>query len=146
MHMQGIHEILHQSLELGLPFLLVLEHGAPQAFGYYPDLTLFPLFPHPVRYVKQYALEEEHERHPLVVRVVPLLAVVAAQARMGHVGANRVRQSLRHRVGRCDPAERVDYIFSHPLRQAIDRFTYKWTRTVSPQSIAICNRLFDDFY
>lgn len=89
--MQGFDEILDQSFDFSLPFRLGLDHGTSHALGYYPDLTLLPLFPHPMRYIKEHALEEQHERHPLIVRVIPLLAIIDTQTRMGHVGGHGFR-------------------------------------------------------
>ena len=43
------------------------------------DLAIVALFPDPVWRVEADGLEEEHERHPLVVRVVDPLVVVAVR-------------------------------------------------------------------
>lgn len=121
--MHSFDDILDQSFGLSLPLLLSLDHGASHTLGYHSDLTLFPLFPHPVRHVEEHALEEQHEWHPLVVRVVLLFAVVAAQARVSHVGAHRlsaVRQCKRVR----DPTVRVDHMGGHrAVGQAVDGVT-----------------------
>jgi len=50
--MQGLDDVLNQPFGLGLTLLLGLYHCASHTFGYHSDLTLFPLFPHPVRYVE----------------------------------------------------------------------------------------------
>lgn len=121
MQMQGLHEVLHQSVGLSLPLLLGIDHGTPHALGYHSDLTLLPLLPHPVRHVEEHALEEQHERHPLVVRVVPLLPVIATQTRMSHVGTHRLRDVLRQRERIRDPAIRVDHMGAGgQFRQAAD--------------------------
>ena len=44
------------------------------------DLAIVALFPDPVWRVEADRLEEEHQRHPLVVRVVDALVVVAVRA------------------------------------------------------------------
>ena len=44
------------------------------------DFAIVALFPDPVRRVEADGLEKEHERHPLVVRVVDPLVVVAVWA------------------------------------------------------------------
>lgn len=116
MQVQGLHEILNQSVGLSLPLLLGVDHGTPHAFGYHSDLTLLPLLPHPVRHVEEHTLEEQHERHPLVVRVVPLLPVIATQTRMGHVGTHRVRDAVRQCERVRDPAIRVDHMAGGQFR------------------------------
>lgn len=112
--MQRVGDVLDQSLRLGLSFRLVIDHGSPHALGYHSDLALLPLLPYPMGYVEQNALEEEHEGHPLIVRVVPLLAVIAAQARMRHVSAHRFRVVLGQRERVRDPAVRVYHVLVHP--------------------------------
>lgn len=121
MQMQGLHKVLNQSLDLCLPLLLGLNHGTPHALGYYPDLTLFPLFPHPVWQIEKHTLEKQHERHPLVVRVVLLLPVVATQTRMGHVGTHGLRVVLRQCERVRDPAKRVDHMGGGRIHHAVDR-------------------------
>lgn len=120
MQVQGFHEILDQSFGLSLPLRPGLNHGTSHALGYHPDFTLLPLFPHPVWHVEKHALEEQHERHPLVVRVVPLLPVIAAQTRMSHVGTQGLRVVLRQRERVRDPAKRVDHMAGGQFRQAVD--------------------------
>ena len=44
------------------------------------DLAVIALLPDPVRRVETDRLEEEHQRHPLVIRVVDPLVVVAVRA------------------------------------------------------------------
>lgn len=120
--MQGLDDVLDQSVGLGLPLLLAIDHGASHTLGYHPDLALLPLFPHPMRHIKEHALEEQHERHPLIVRVVSFLAIVATESRVGHVGAHRFRVVLRQRERVRDPAIRVDHVGrQRTVDQAIDR-------------------------
>lgn len=121
MQVQGFHEVLNQSFDLCLSLLLGLNHGTSHALGYYPDLTLFPLFPHPVWHIEKYTLEEQHERYPLVVRVVPFLPIIATQTRMGHVGTHGLRVVLRQCERVRDPAKRVDHMAGGYFRQAVDR-------------------------
>uniref|UniRef100_A0A182QXC6 Uncharacterized protein n=1 Tax=Anopheles farauti TaxID=69004 RepID=A0A182QXC6_9DIPT len=64
-------------------------------------------------HVEQQALEEQHERYPLVVAVVRSLLVIVAQPGMGYVRAELAAMlaGKRERVG--DPAVRVDHMPGH---------------------------------
>lgn len=77
MKMKSIIDVLNESVGFCFSFPSAFDVCSSHAVGDHAHLAILPLFPHPVGDVKQNALEEEHERHPLVVRVVTLLAGVA---------------------------------------------------------------------
>lgn len=107
---QGFHDVLGQFFEPSLTLRLRLQYGTSHTIGYYPHFTLLPLLPHPVRNVEKHALEEQHERHPLVIRVILLLPVVDTQAWMSHLGAHVLRVVLRQCKRVRNPAIRVDHM------------------------------------
>lgn len=70
-----------------------------------------------MRHVEEHTLEEEHERHPLVIRVVSLLfglltlsVVLGTETRMGHLLAHSFALVLRQRERGRDPAECIDHV------------------------------------
>lgn len=125
--MESVDDVLDEPRRPGLSFGLVLAHGASHALGDHPDLALLPLFPHPVGHVEEDPLEEEHERHPLIVRVIPLLADVAAEARMRHMGPDSLVLVLRESERVRYPAESVYHVARHrSVRYAIYRITCEY--------------------
>lgn len=110
MQVQRVVNVFGETLRLGLSLGLVIDRGSPHAFGYHSDLALFPLLPYPMRHVEQDTLEEEHEGHPLIVRVISLLPKVAAKTRVSHVSTHRFRVVAGQRERVRDPAIRVYHV------------------------------------
>ena len=122
--MHGVADVLDESLHSRLSLDLGLDEGASHALGYGAHLALLPLLPHPVGRVEEDALEEEDERHPLVVGVVPLVSVVAAEAWMRHVRAHGLEAVGRQGERVRDPAVGVEHVARHrAVRDAVYRVT-----------------------
>lgn len=109
-HVQGVQQILHQSALSFASVVCDVGDGSSDAVGDHSHLALLPVLPDPVRDVETEALEEQHEGHPLVVGVDPLLLfIVIAQAGVHHAAAGPVGQRERVR----DPAVRVEHVSRH---------------------------------
>lgn len=95
------------------PFALIRadDHVATQSVGDHAHSALFPVLPDPVGHVEQQALEEQHERHPLVVAVVrSLLVVLVAETGVCYRSAHRSPVLAGQREGVRNPAVRIDHM------------------------------------
>lgn len=107
-HGQTFADVVHQTALARRALVTGQRQHTAQSFGKHAHLARLPVLPDHVRHIEADALEEQHERHPLVVAVERLVLVLVAQATLGDVGADdfAVLAGQRERVG--DPAVGAD--------------------------------------
>lgn len=110
MQVKRIDDISDETLDSRVSFLFAVNDDAAHSIGDQANFALLPLLPHPVWHVEEQPLEEQHKRHPLVVRVIPLLASVTTQTRMSNLRTDNFVLILRQRVGVRDPAVGVQHM------------------------------------
>ena len=72
---ERLGQILGYSSWSGFAFFVVVDHvKSAVALGHVAQFAVLPALPYPVRQVEEHTLKEEHERHPLIVAVHPLLS------------------------------------------------------------------------
>lgn len=77
-----------------------------------------------MRHIEEHTLEEQHKRHPLIIRVIPLLAIIDTQTRMGHMSGHGFRVIFRQRERVRNPAVSVDHVIgTGQFRYTVDRIT-----------------------
>jgi len=75
---ERLGQILGYSSWSGFAFFVVVDHvKSAVALGHVAQFAVLPALPYPVRQVEEHTLKEEHERHPLIVAVHPLLSSVS---------------------------------------------------------------------
>lgn len=111
MRLHALYQVANQSGLASLAFLLAQGHRSAESVRDEPHATLLPVLPDPVGHVEQDSLEEQHERHPLVVAMVrPLLVVLVSKSGLGHGRANLATMLAGQRESIRDPAVRVDHV------------------------------------
>lgn len=121
MQVHRFDQILHQTRLSVFSFLLGADQKASHPFGNQSDLSLLPVLPDPVRYVKEATLEKQHERHPLIIAVVVPFLVVVAQSWMSRLCSNVFALFVRQGERRGDPAVGVyDVIVDAPVVDTLD--------------------------
>lgn len=101
---QTVVDVLHKASLTLRALRLRRGHDAAQTLGDHAHFAVLPVLPDPVRHIEADALEEQHERHPLIVAVVGFLLVVVAEAALRHLGANDFAVLVRQRESVGDPA------------------------------------------
>lgn len=116
MHVKGVNEILDQLFLTIYSVFGWSERSASYAVRDHANFPFFPVLPQPMGHVEQNALEKQHERHPLVIRMVSHLVFffhVTGYAWVSHVCTETFADFIGQRERMRYPAKRVDDVFGN---------------------------------
>lgn len=109
-HTQTRLNVLDEFALPGCSFLGGNRQSSTESFSDHSHLAILPVLPDHVRRIETDALEEEHERHPLVVAVESLILVVVAQAGLCNIRSGNFIMFPRQRIRVGNPAIGADHM------------------------------------
>lgn len=109
-HFQTAIDVMHKPTLARRSLFRGNRQHATQSVGDHSHFAILPVLPDHVRHVEADALEEQHERHPLIVAVIRFRLVIVAQTTLGHLRPNTLSMLAGQREGVGDPAVGADHV------------------------------------